>query len=235
MHNNTFKPFASDIEKGSIKKSLLKIEKRDIDSILSEIQTKVVPGLTHWQHKHFHAWFPSMSSSAAVAAEMLIATFNVVGFSWESSPVATEMESFVMDHLIDEFALGDQFKNSNGGYSCIMGTASEAILTCQISTKKKFKALGVSGDKLACIFSNMTHYCSVRGAKLIDIENIYFGHTYKNADISRTYNFTLEEFKKVHSKCIEEGNTLGWVTLTFGTTATASIDEINEIAAFIHE
>jgi len=53
-----------------------------------------------------------------------------------------------------------------------MGTASEAILTCQISSKKMFKSSGYSPDNLAAVFGNMTHYCSVRASKLIDIENI---------------------------------------------------------------
>lgn len=56
-----------------------------------------------------------MTSSAAISSELLIAAFNVVGFSWESSPVATEMESFVMDFLVDSMGISQQFKNNQGG------------------------------------------------------------------------------------------------------------------------
>lgn len=49
-------------------------------------------GVTHWQSPNYFSWFPGNSSIPGILSEMLIAAFNMVGFSWQSSPVSTELE-----------------------------------------------------------------------------------------------------------------------------------------------
>lgn len=55
--------------------------------------------MTHWQHPHFFAWFSANSSFPGLLADMLIGALNMIGFSWASSPVSTELEMAVMDWL----------------------------------------------------------------------------------------------------------------------------------------
>lgn len=52
----------------------------------------LLPGVLHWQSPHFFAWFGGNTSGPSILAEMLIASLNMIGFSWQSSPISTELE-----------------------------------------------------------------------------------------------------------------------------------------------
>ena len=69
----------------------------DLTSMLKEVDEKIMPGITHWQHPSFFAYFPANCSVPGILGEMLCSMFNVIAFSWVASPAATEMETVVMD------------------------------------------------------------------------------------------------------------------------------------------
>lgn len=81
------------------------------DSIIfcADVQSKILPGVTHWQSPDYFAYFPSNSSVAGFLGEMLSAGINMVGFSWITSPAATELEMIVLDWLAKALKLPDQF------------------------------------------------------------------------------------------------------------------------------
>lgn len=76
------------------------------------MQEKILPGVTHWQSPNYFAYFPSNSSIAGFLGEMLSAGLNIVGFSWITSPAATELETIVLDWLAKAFQLPDYFYSS---------------------------------------------------------------------------------------------------------------------------
>ncbi|MEP6149327.1 MAG: pyridoxal-dependent decarboxylase, partial [Nisaea sp.] len=67
--------------------------------IFEDFKTDVMPGITHWQHPSFFAYFPANSSPPSVLAEMLTATLGAQCMLWQTSPAATEMETRVLDWL----------------------------------------------------------------------------------------------------------------------------------------
>lgn len=73
------------------------------------MQTKILPGVTHWQSPDYFAYFPSNSSVAGFLGEMLSAGINMVGFSWITSPAATELEMIVLDWLANLLKLPNDF------------------------------------------------------------------------------------------------------------------------------
>lgn len=77
--------------------------------VIADVQTKILPGVTHWQSPNYFAYFPSNSSTAGFLGEMLSAGVNIVGFSWITSPAATELEMIVMDWLAKMLKLPDDF------------------------------------------------------------------------------------------------------------------------------
>lgn len=77
-----------------------------------DIRQKIVPGVTHWQSPNYFAYYPSNSSTAGFLGEMLSAGFNIVGFSWVTSPAATELEVIVLDWLAKMLKLPNQFLSS---------------------------------------------------------------------------------------------------------------------------
>lgn len=66
-----------------------------------------LPGMTHWQSPNFFAYFPANTSFPGILAEMLIGTFNMIGFSWQSAPVATELEH--VSHAVLCYSLNSCF------------------------------------------------------------------------------------------------------------------------------
>src|SRR6476661_5479405 len=78
-----------------------------LDAILEDFRTKIVPGITHWNHPSFFAYFATSSSVPGIVAEMLTATLDVKAMLWRTSPAATELEQLVTDWLRQMLGLGD--------------------------------------------------------------------------------------------------------------------------------
>jgi aromatic-L-amino-acid decarboxylase len=68
-----------------------------------------MPGVTHWQHPSFFAYFSANSSPPALLGDMLSGALNVIGFSWVTSPAATELETVVLDWLARLLGLPEEF------------------------------------------------------------------------------------------------------------------------------
>jgi len=77
--------------------------------LVVDVQEKILPGVTHWQSPNYFAYFPSNSSIAGFLGEMLSAGLSIVGFSWISSPAATELETIVLDWLAKALLLPHDF------------------------------------------------------------------------------------------------------------------------------
>lgn len=76
---------------------------------IADIQAKILPGVTHWQSPNFFGYYPSNSSIAGFLGEMMSAGLNVVGFSWITSPAATELEMIVLDWFGKMLKLPEEF------------------------------------------------------------------------------------------------------------------------------
>ena len=89
-----------------------------------------MPGMTHWQHPSFFAFYPANSSPPGLLGDMFSTMFNVIGFNWICSPACTELESIVMDWLAEAIGLPSFYKSDSpmGGGGVIQGSASEAVI-----------------------------------------------------------------------------------------------------------
>ncbi len=93
-----------------------------IDEIFADFQAKIVPGLTLWNHPHFHAWFAASSSPPSVLAEFLMAALNVNAMLWKSSPAATELEQVTLSWLRQWLGLDEKW------FGIIYDTASISVM-----------------------------------------------------------------------------------------------------------
>lgn len=80
--------------------------------LVADIRQKIIPGLTHWQSPGYFAYYPSNSSTAGFLGEMLISGFSILGFSWITSPAATELEVIVLDWVAKMLNLPEHFLSS---------------------------------------------------------------------------------------------------------------------------
>lgn len=102
MENIKNRRVTPDVEPGYLKNLLpneAPVEGENWDKIMLEVENKIMPGITHWQHPDFHAYFPAGNAYPSILADMLSSGLGIVGFSWAASPACTELETIVIEWL----------------------------------------------------------------------------------------------------------------------------------------
>ncbi|MDU8926374.1 pyridoxal-dependent decarboxylase [Alisedimentitalea sp. MJ-SS2] len=131
-----------------------------IEDILSDFETIVMPGMTHWQHPRFFAYFPSNASPAAVLADNLIAATAAQCMLWQTSPAATEMETRMMDWLRQGLGL------PTGFHGVIQDSASSATLAAVLTMRERAlnwdgNASGLPGQKTLRVYASSEVHTSI--------------------------------------------------------------------------
>ncbi len=78
------------------------------DAILADVEPLIMPGITHWQSPNFFAYFPANASGPAILGDLLSSGLGVQGMLWATSPACTELETHVLDWLVDMLGLPEQ-------------------------------------------------------------------------------------------------------------------------------
>src|SRR5688500_893191 len=93
-----------------------------MEAIFADFERIVLPGMTHWQHPRFFAYFPANAAPASVIAEQLVSAMAAQCMLWQTSPAATELETRVLDWLRRALGLPEGFTG------VIQDSASSATL-----------------------------------------------------------------------------------------------------------
>src|SRR5204862_879947 len=124
-------PVLAQVEPGEIRRSLPPAppeRPEPFGAVLRDLDQLLLPGITHWQHPRFFAYFANTASEPGILAELLVATLNNVGFLWRTSPALTELELLTMDWLAQLLGLPE------GWHGHIEDTASTSTLaTCIVA------------------------------------------------------------------------------------------------------
>ncbi|KAI0200399.1 pyridoxal phosphate-dependent transferase [Astrocystis sublimbata] len=215
--------------------------------IQKDIETKVLPGITHWQSPNFLAWFPSSSSYPAMLGEMYSTAFTGAAFNWVCSPVVTELETIVLDWLARAFALPPCYLSTGPtlGGGVIHGTASEAIATVMVAARDKYlreatahitdeeereDAIALRRTKLVALGSAATHSATKKAAQITGVR-----HRAVPVHAKDGYKMTGTELRKTIDGLHAKGLEVFYVTATLGTTDTCAIDDLDSIADVLDE
>ena len=114
-----------------------------MNQVLRDFEDIVMPGITHWQHPRFFAYFPTNSSPATVLADYMIANLSVQAMLWQTSPAATEMETRVLDWLRQGLGLPEGF------HGVIQDSASGATLAAVLTMRERALNWQGNSDGLA--------------------------------------------------------------------------------------
>ncbi|XP_024018421.1 tyrosine decarboxylase 1 isoform X2 [Morus notabilis] len=200
-----------------------------LENLFDDIQTKILPGVTHWQSPNYFAYYPSNSSVAGFMGEMLSAGLNIVGFSWITSPAATELETVVLDWLGKMLKLPEDFLSAGQGGGVIQGTASEAILVVLLAARDKFlKKAGKNAlEKLVVYASDQTHSALQKACQIAGIhpENCRLLRT----DSSTNYALPPDVLNKAISSDVSNGFIPFFLCATVGTTSSTAIDPLSAL------
>jgi aromatic-L-amino-acid/L-tryptophan decarboxylase len=111
----------------------------EMRAIFADFERIIVPGMTHWQHPRFFAYFPANASPVSVIAEILVSAMAAQCMLWQTSPAATELETVMLQWLRQAVGLPDCFQG------VIQDSASSATLAAVLSMRER--ALGYMGNK----------------------------------------------------------------------------------------
>lgn len=105
--------------------------------IAADIDRVVLPGITHWQSPNFFAYFPANISGPSILGELLSAGLGAQGMLWATSPACTEIETHVLDWMVELLGLPAQFLSTGAGGGVIQDTASSATLCALIAARER--------------------------------------------------------------------------------------------------
>ena len=150
------RPVRAKTEPGEVLNALPQTPPEDgegMEAIFRDFEDIVMPGITHWQHPRFFAYFTSNAAAPSVLAEFLTAAIAPQCMLWQTSPAATEMETRMMDWLRQALDLPEQFQG------VIQDSASSATLAAVLTMREK--ALNWQGNQQGLFGQNALRiYCS---------------------------------------------------------------------------
>lgn len=230
--NNPY-PILSRIRAGDIRAELPSsppVKAEAMDAILDDFETILMPGMTHWNRGGFMAYFANSASAPGILGETLCAALNQNAMLWKTSPAATELEEVVTDWVRQMLGLAPSFQG------IITDTASISSLLAIAAARESIPGMNVKEDGLCGTpgGKRLRLYCSEQAHSSIDKAAITLGIGLKGARkiaVDATYRLIPEDLERA----IQEDIATGWlpfcVVATVGTTSSAAIDPVEEIAA----
>ncbi|ESO93106.1 hypothetical protein LOTGIDRAFT_119964, partial [Lottia gigantea] len=204
------------------------------DDIFQDIERVIMPGITHWQSPHMHAYFPALNSFPSLLGDMLANGIGCLGFTWASSPACTELETIVMDWLGKMIGLPSVFLHSNEqtmGGGVLQTTASNATFVSLLAARSEAIRRHKNSLQLddAEINARLVAYCSdqahssVEKATLIGLVKLRLLNS--DDDLSLR-GHTLQE---AVDRDREAGLIPFFVCATLGTTGACAFDNLKEL------
>ncbi|MEH2003571.1 MAG: pyridoxal-dependent decarboxylase [Nostoc sp.] len=220
-------PVLSQVEPGDIRAKLPEtapVKGESFADILQDLDEIIVPGLTNWQSPNFFAFFPTGISAPSILGELVSAGLGVQGMLWATSPACTELETHVLDWLIDMLSLPSQFKSSTTGGGVIQDSASSASLVALIAAREQLKA---DINQLVVYTSTQAHSSIEKAARVAGIKQENFHLIEVDAD----YRMCPELLQQQIVRDIKSGLIPFYIAATVGTTSSHAIDPLTEIGA----
>ena len=233
MKNVEDYPVLSQASPGDIRRQLPDTapEKGEsFEAMLSDIKEIVMPGITHWQSPNFFAYFPGNSSGPAILGEILSAGLSVQGMLWATSPACTEVETHVMDWLVDMLALPQKFKSGSKGGGVIQHSASDATLCALLAARERVSEGGVNKaggtGKLVAYTSAQAHSsiekaCMIAG---IGTDNL------RLVKVDEEFRMRADALDTQIQEDIAAGLTPFFVCTCVGTTSSLALDDVAAMA-----
>lgn len=203
-------------------------EGEPFEAILRDLEDTVVPGLTHWNHPGFFAYFPSTASGPAVLAEFVAAALNQNAMLWRTSPAATEMEERMVGWIRRLVGLPDDFTG------VLQDTASSSSFTALLAARERLGAeirrRGMAGradlPSLLLYVSEQAHSSLEKAAIAAGLGQDSVQKVLADA----SYRMDPEALDERIREDREARRAPVMVCATVGTTSTASVDPVDEIA-----
>lgn len=204
------------------------LEAEPFDRLLADLDRCIVPGVTHWNHPGFMAYFGITASGPGILGELVAATMNTNGMLWRTSPSTTELEQHVLDWLRQMIGLPEP------RFGMLTDTASTSSLVALAAAREAVPGLDVRGEGLGAPGTpRLRLYTSVEAHSSIEKAGIVLGigrAGVRRIPVDDAFRLDVDAL----SAAIAEDRAAGWrpfaVAATVGTTSTTSVDPVPRIA-----
>jgi len=222
-------PVLSTVQPGDVRRALpvrAPENPESFDAMLEDLDRIIAPGLTHWNHPSFFAYFPTTGSEPGVLGEMVTAALNVNGMLWRTSPAATELEEVVLDWLREMLGLPAGFKG------LIFDTASMSTFHALAAARECITERNVRDDGLCqapalrIYASEQAHSSVEKSAMALGIGRRGLVHIATDA----AFRMDVGALESAIETDLRNGFRPIAVVATIGTTSTTSIDPVARIA-----
>ena len=207
------------------------LEAESMEQIMADFEQIIPPGMTHWQHPRFFAYFPSNAAPAAMIAEQLATSMAAQCMLWQTSPSATELEQRMVQWLRDAVGLPDTFDG------VLQDTASTATL-CAILTMRE-RVLDWQGNQQGLSGQpNLRVYASSRTHSSIDKAMWIAGLGQDNLvkiDTDADFALNLAELRSAIESDISNGHKPAGVVICVGGTSMGASDHVREVCELAQE
>ncbi len=201
------------------------------ESMLRDLEAIILPGITHWQSPRFFGFFPANVSGPSVLGELLSAGLGVQGMLWATSPACTELETHVLDWLVEMLDLPAKFRSASAGGGVIQDTASSATLCALLAARER--ATGFMGNQ-GGVPAGLTAYASTQAHSSIEKAVMIAGLGRANLrpiDVDERFAMQPALLEDAILRDRKAGRTPCFVCVTVGTTSSGAIDPLRAIGA----
>lgn len=222
-------PVLSRVQPGDIEKQFAAAPSeggKPYDALFAEFEQKILPGITHWNHPSFFAYFSITGSQAGLIGEMLSAALNANGMLWKTSPSLTELETLALRWLRDAMGLPQDL------FGIINDTASInvflAIAAAREATGLNIRGEGMAGRELPAL----RLYCSEHAHSSVDKAALALGFGQKNIvkiPSDEKFSMRADLLEQAIAKDRAAGMLPCVIVATTGTTSTAAVDPVRAI------
>ncbi|KAH7909776.1 pyridoxal phosphate-dependent transferase [Hygrophoropsis aurantiaca] len=228
------KPVASQVEPGYLRKALPESAPEngeDFQIIADDYQKFIVPGLTHWQHPSFFAYFPTACTFEGILGELYATSASNPGFNWSASPACTELEAVVTDWAAKLLGLDPAFYNSTEtGGGVIQTTASDSVLIATVAARARYLSKHPSAriEELVIYTTTQTHSLGkkaglVLGLAVRALEVEGFGEN------GEGFGLTGERLSRAIEEDLDMGRRPFVLIATVGSTSSGAVDYLADI------
>ncbi|KDR75274.1 hypothetical protein GALMADRAFT_249272 [Galerina marginata CBS 339.88] len=226
----------SEVEPGYLRENIplcAPEEGEDFQVIANDYQKFILPGLTHWQHPSFFAYFPTACTFEGILGDLYASSTCNPGFNWSSSPACTELEAIVMDWAANLLGLSEAFTNASGiGGGVLQTTASDSALVAVVAARSLYQRQHPETKMEDLIIYTTTQTHSL-GAKA----GLVLGLQVRSIEVKTEDELSLRGDALRHA--LDEDAKLGRkpfiLIATVGTTSTGAVDNIPEIRDVVND
>ena len=196
------------------------------EAVLRDLDDVVVPGLTHWQSPDFFAYFPANVSGPSILGELVSAGLGVQGMLWSTSPAMTEIETHVLDWVVDLLGLPAGFSSAGAGGGVLQDSASSAVLCALLAARERATggaATHAGVDRALTVYTSSQAHSSVE--KAVRIAGLGSDRL-RLVDVDAAFALRPDDLARRMADDRAAGATPCMVVATVGTTSSTAIDPV---------